>query len=118
MEHPHHPLNLRQDPVPVPPVLMKSVAIDSFNMTPVKQRDSIFDCFVACTDRMSGWIVAFPATRKGLRADFVAKQMFQRAWSLFGVPRVVTSDQGPQFAAAWWATMCGCLGIRQAFAHA
>ena len=56
--------------------------------------------------------------RKGLTAQAVAKQMFHRAWSLFGVPSVITSDQGPQFAAAWWRTLCGCLGIRQAFAQA
>ena len=57
-------------------------------------------------------------TRKGLTAQAVAKQMFHRAWSLFGVPSVITSDQGPQFAAAWWRTLCGCLGLRTAFAQA
>ena len=37
---------------------------------------------------------------------------------MFGIPSVITSAQGPQFAAAWWRTLCGCLGIRQAFAQA
>ena len=118
MEHPHHALNLRQDPVVIPPVLMDSVAIDIFSMPPATFEGTNFDCFVACVDRLSGWIVAFPATRRGLTANFVAKQMFHRAWSLFGVPTKITSDQGPQFAAAWWQTLCGCLGIRQAFAQA
>ena len=118
MEHPHHSLKLRQDPIPIPPAIMDSVAIDVFTMPPVVFENATYDCFVACVDRLSGWIIAFPATRKGLRADVVAKQMFHRAWSLFGVPRIITSDQGPQFAAAWWQTLCGCLGIRQAFAQA
>ena len=37
---------------------------------------------------------------------------------MFGVPRVISSDQGLQFAAAWWRTLCRCLGVRQAFAQA
>ena len=118
MEHPHHALNLRQDPVPIPPKLMDSVAVDIFAMPASTFEGTIYDCFVACVDRLSGWIITIPMTRKGLTAQAVAKQMFHRAWSLFGVPSVITSDQGPQFAAAWWRTLCGCLGIRQAFAQA
>ena len=118
IEHPHTLLKLRQDPIPVPPYLMDSVAVDVFTMPLVVHNGKQYDCFVACVDRMSGWIVTVAMQRKGLRADVVAKKMFSKAWSLFGVPRVVTSDQGPQFASAWWQTMCGCLGIRQAFAQA
>ena len=118
MEHPHHALDLRQNPTIVPPTLMDSVAVDVFNMPQVTFEGSTYDCFVACVDRMSGWIITIPAMRKGLQAKSIAKQMYHRAWSLFGVPSVITSDQGPQFAGAWWQTLCGCLGIRQAFAQA
>jgi len=69
-------------------------------------------------DRMSGWMVTIAAKRKGLRADWVAKEIFHKAWSLFGAPRILTSDQGRQFASAWFHSLCGCLGIRQAFAQA
>ena len=117
-EHPHHPLHMPIEPTPVPPRLMDNVCIDVFVMPAVKVGSESFDCFVACVDRLSGWIVAFPATKLGLSADKVAREMFARAWDLFGVPRVVSSDQGPQFASAWWHTLCGCLGIRQAFGHA
>ena len=118
MEHPHHALDLKLYPTPFPPVLMDSVSVDIFNMPPEKIGDVVYDCFVACIDRMSGWVIAFPLSRKGATAAMVAKEIYHRAWSLFGVPRVVTSDQGPQFAAEWWRTLCGCLGIRQAFAQA
>ena len=97
MEHAHRALNPRQNPTPVPPVLMDSVAVDVFNMPQVTFEGSTYDCFVACVDRMSGWIVTLPAMRKGLQAKYIAKQMFQRAWSLFGVPSIITSDQGPNF---------------------
>ena len=100
MEHAHHALDLRQNPTPVPPVLMDSVAVDVFNMPLFTYEGSTYDCFVACMDRMSEWIVTVPAMSKGLQAKSIAKQMFQKAWSLFGVPSVITSDHGPQFAAA------------------
>ena len=117
-EHPHHSLHMPIEPTPVPPRLMDNVCIDVFMMPVFKVGNEAFDCFVACVDRLSGWIVAFPATRLGLSAERVAKEMFARAWNFFGMPRVVSSDQGPQFASAWWHTLCGCLGIRQAFGHA
>ena len=47
MEHPHHALNLRQDPTPVPPNLMDSVAVDVFNMPLVTYEGSTYDCYVA-----------------------------------------------------------------------
>ena len=118
MEHAHHALDLRQNPTHVPPVLMDSVAVDVFNMPQVSFEGATYDCYVACVDRMSGWIIAIPCMRKGLQAKNIARQMFHKAWSLFGIPSVITSDQGPQFASAWWQTLCGCLGIRQAFAQA
>ena len=118
MEHAHHALDLRQNPTQVPPTLMDSVAVDVFNMPQATFEGAIYDCYVACVDRMSGWIIAIPGMRKGLQAKSIAKQMFHKAWSLFGIPSVIISDQGPQFASAWWQTLCGCLGIRQAFAQA
>ena len=86
MEHPHHALNLKQDPVPIPPVVMDSIAIDVFLMPPSTFEGTAYDWFVACVDRLSGWIIAIPMVRKGLTAKAVAIQMFHKAWSLFGVP--------------------------------
>jgi len=118
MEHPHHALDLKLYPTPVPPVLMDNVAVDIFYMPPEKIGEVTYDCFVACVDRLSGWVIALPLSRKGATAPAIAKELYFRAWSIFGVPRIVSSDQGPQFAAEWWRTLCGCLGIRQAFAQA
>ena len=39
-------------------------------------------------------------------------------WYVFGVPTVISSDQGPQFVAQWWRTLCGRMGIRQALSQA
>jgi hypothetical protein len=77
-----------------------------------------YDCMAVCVDRLSGWTVVTPHKRKGLTAKVVAKEMFTRWFEPFGLPTVVTSDQGPQFSGAWWQTMCGCMGIRSAKAQA
>ena len=39
-------------------------------------------------------------------------------WRFFGIPSIVTTDQGAQFISAWWRTLCGRLGIRQAYSQA
>ncbi len=45
---------------------------------------------------------------------------FIAGWRLdqWGVPTTITSDQGPQFVGQWFQTMCGRLGIREAFSQA
>ena len=44
--------------------------------------------------------------------------MCDRAWGHFGVSSIVNFVEGPQFAGAWWTTMCAGLGIRVANALA
>ena len=117
-EHPHHSMKAPLRPTPIPPRLMDSVALDVFYMEPIRYQGIEYDCMVLCVDRHSGWIVASPQQRKGLTAKKVALDMLDRAWGPFGVPSIVTSDRGPQFAGAWWRTLCAGLGIRVSHAHA
>ena len=44
--------------------------------------------------------------------------MLDGGWEIFGIPSVITSDQGSQFSGQWWKTMCARLGIRQAYSQA
>ena len=69
-------------------------------------------------DRHSGWVVAVPCLDKGLTGDKVAKAMLMHQWRPFGIPSLVTSDQGSHFVSAWWQSMCALLGIRQAYSQA
>ena len=41
-----------------------------------------------------------------------------KQWEMFGIPSRIMSDRGPQFAAAWWKTMCAALGVRVAYGQA
>ena len=44
--------------------------------------------------------------------------MIENGWETFGIPSVITSDQGTQFISQWWKTMCARLGIRIAYSQA
>ena len=71
-----------------------------------------------CVDRHSGWIVAIPVLEKGLTGARLAKLMVKDHWRPFGVPSIISSDQGSHFVSTWWQNLCSLLGIRQAFAQA
>jgi len=103
---------------PIPARLGESIAIDIVYLPRVEWQSIEYDCAVVAVDRLSGWIVAIPARRQGLRAKDVAIEMFHRWWGPFGVPGVITSDQEPHFVGAWWRTLCNLQGVRVAHAAA
>ena len=41
-----------------------------------------------------------------------------KEWRIFGIPSILTSDQGSHFAGEWWKGMCAELGIRHAYSQA
>ena len=98
---------------------MTSVALDIFNMPKAQSAEgATYDAMAVCVDRHSGWIVAVPCVYKGLTAAKVAQAMLLWQWRPFGVPSIITSDQGSSFVNAWWRHMCACMGIRHALSHA
>jgi hypothetical protein len=97
---------------------MTSVALDLFNMPTVVWEGATYDMIAVCVDRHSGWIVAIPCKNKGLTGAKVAKGMLTHQWRPFGIPSIITSDQGSHFASQWFNTMCATLGIRQGFSQA
>jgi hypothetical protein len=105
---------------PVPQHIGDSVAVDLGYMPPVTYEGVKYDCMVLAVDRLSGWTIAVPTSRKGgkVSAKAVAKLVLPAWVEMFGVPSVVTSDQGPQFAAVWWKTLCSMMGVRRVYAQA
>ena len=77
-----------------------------------------FNSMLVCVDRLSGWVIARPTTKLGLTAEKAAHLVMDDGWDVFGIPAVITSDQGPQFVGQWWRTMCAHLGIWQAWSQA
>ena len=95
---------------------MTSVSLDLFKMPMVTEGQEMYNTLVVCVDRHSGWIIALPCLEKGLTGPKIAKMMM-REWRKFGVPSIVTTDQGSHFVSEWWKSMCAELGIRQAYAQ-
>ena len=106
------------EPTPIPPAPMSSVSIDLFKMPHVLFEGEHFNMMAVCVDRHSGWVVALPVLEKGLTGAKLAKLMVRQQWRPFGVPSIVSSDQGSHFVSTWWTTLCSLLGIRQAFSQA
>ena len=63
-------------------------------------------------------MIAKPCRKVGLTAEKAAHLMMDGGWETFGIPSVITSDQGAQFVGQWWRTLCARLGVRQAFSQA
>ena len=105
-------------PTPIPRHIMTSVALDIFSLPRVEWRGKTFDSMLVCVDRLSGWVIARTTIKLGLTAERAAHLVMDDGWDIFGVPAVITSDQGPQFVGQWWRTICARLGIRQAWSQA
>ena len=103
---------------PIPPRVMFSVCLDVFSMPEESWEGVLYDAFLLCVDRHSEWTVAKPTQKEGLTGQKAAHLMLESSWGEMGVPGVITSDQGSQFVAQWWETMCSRLGIRAAFPQA
>ena len=103
---------------PIPNHVMSSVCLDIFSLPPVTWGGQNFDTLVVCVDRLSGWIIAKPTLGKGLTAKRTAHLLMDGGWETYGIPSLITCDQGPQFAGQWFRTMCARLGIRLVFSQA
>ena len=94
---------------------MIDFCVDAVHLGEDKTLDGklVHSCLVV-VDRHSGWIQAFPVAKKGLTGKLAAQLMYYNWFCIFGVPRSVCSDLGPQFKAAWWRTLCALLGVQHA----
>ena len=99
---------------PVPDQPMESLATDVFSMPEVHIGKETFHCVVLCVDRPSGYVVAVLARKKRLLAKEVAVMMIRHWLTVFGIPRTICSDRGPQFTGGWFKAMCSLRGIRHA----
>ena len=95
---------------------MDSVCVDLFAMPTVEWKGQMFDNLAICVNWLSVWMVATTHLLKGLTAAKVAEEIFRTWWQPLGIPTRITSDQGPQWAGAWWRTLCSLMGLRCAYA--
>jgi len=111
-------MSVKARPTPVPLSVGDHIAIDVFYMAKVKSEGVLYDCLTLAVDVLSGYAMAFPMTLSGLTGAKVAKRMFTDWVKVFGIPSLMTTDNGPQFIGTWWKTICALFGVRRAYAHA
>ena len=92
---------------------MVHVVLDLFSIAPGTHQGRSYDSILVCVDRLSGWTIAIPCEKKGLTSERAAQLVLEK-WEMFGIPEVITSDQGQHFVGAWFQNMCARLGVRQA----
>ena len=64
------------------------------------------------TDKFSKMIRLIPTTSE-ISAIGMAKLYQDHIWKIHGLPRIIISDRGPQFAAAMTRDLCESLGIKR-----
>ena len=103
---------------PVPDRFFASVCLDIFQMPNAEWQGQVYDAFLMCVDRHSGWMIARPTQYVGLTGEKAAYLLLDSAWGEVGVPSIITTDLGAHFVKAWFKALCSRLGIRVAYSQA
>ena len=113
-KQPVRDLAVKARPTPVPFSVGDQVALDVFHMLCVRSEEVYYDCLILAVDVLSGYTMTFPMTLSGLTGAKAAKRMFREWVKVFGIPSLVTTDNGPQFVRTCWKTICSLFGVRRA----
>jgi Integrase zinc binding domain/Integrase core domain len=87
------------------------VEIDILGSLPTTSSGNRF--FPAISDRFSKLVRTVPM--KSTTADLVSMALFNEWLSMYGVPLILLSDNGPQFCSRFFQSVCAMLGIQQLF---
>ena len=85
----------------LPRVTGEHVGLDVFAMPPVRSEGIMYDCYALAVDYFSGYVMMFPMQHLGLTGSNLAKRMVAQWVDVFGVPSLITSDEGVVFVGAW-----------------
>ena len=97
-------------PIPVPAVRFTHVHVDLVGPLPTSAAGYVY--LFTMIDRSTRWLEAVPLRSMDTAACVDA---LISGWvARFGVPSVITSDQGRQFCSALWTIMCSLLGVDHA----
>ena len=75
------------------------------------------DSILVVVDRFSKMVVLIPCNST-LDSLGTARLLHSHVWSIFGIPRIVISDRGPQFASNFTKELASILGIKLALSTA
>jgi transposase InsO family protein len=95
-------------PIPVPERRFTHVHVDLVGPLPASTEG--FKYLFTMVDRSSRWLEAVPL--KSMAAEDCVDVLISAWVARFGVPSIITSDQGRQFTSALWAGLTKLLGIK------
>ncbi len=93
-------------PIPVPERRFTHVHVDLVGPLPASAEGYLF----TMVDRSSRWLEAVPL--KSMAAEDCVDVLISAWVARFGVPTIITADQGRQFTSALWAGLTKLLGIK------
>ena len=95
-------------PIPVPTQRFSHIHVDLVGPLPVAEDGSTY--LFTIIDRSTRWLEAVPL--RNMEASTCADALINTWISRFGVPAIITTDQGRQFQSALWAVLCKQLGVQ------
>lgn len=93
--------------IQVPDKRFEHIHIDIIGPLPISQG---YSYCLTMIDRFTRWVEACPISN--ITAETVARAFYETWIARFGIPRLVTSDQGKQFESHLFATLARLLGMK------
>jgi hypothetical protein len=98
---------------PIPSDIFHSLSMDFLTLPDCLHDGVVFDyCFVI-VDRLSGYILAIPCSKKGLTARKAAGLFLQHCVNLMGVPVEIVCDNDNLITSEFFSDLCDLIGIAQ-----
>jgi len=97
-------------PLPIPKTPWEEISIDVIEPLPrLEDKDAI----LVVVDRFSK-MIRLIATTTSISSSKVARIYQDDIWKIYGIPKKIISDRGPQFASIFMGQLCKALGIKRA----
>ena len=95
--------------LPIPERAWQDVSMDFKSFPPDKKG---YDNAFVVVDRLSKRCFSLPC-HKTTTAEQAADMYYRYIWRVYGPPRSIVSDRGPQFVSAFMNELCRLMGIKQ-----
>ena len=96
-------------PLEIPQGLWQEISIDIIGPLPKSNR---MDIIVVIVDRFTK-MICLKATTMNISSEGIAKIYRDDIWKLYGIPRKILSDRGPQFASKFMEEFTKALGTKR-----
>ena len=96
-------------PLEIPEGLWQDISIDMIGLLPRSNEMDTILVIVDCFTKM----IRLKATMTSLSSEGVAKIYRDKIWKIYGIPKTILSDRGPQFASKFMEDLTRVLGTKR-----